>query len=602
MLQPAITLLNRLDYAKKFLLIGGILSIPLLYLAYSTFVDIQHKAQLSEQQSYGISTLTTLRLLPEYIAQSRGMINAKNYGDNSFDSAILERQAYIQRTFDSLLSHPSNHPAFAALHPSLRTLYQRWHAIKASQDSMPADETFAAYSQLIANSLDLINDLGEQSGLLLNTQSQDYYLSRITLVLIPRLAEYLGQVRGLGAGILTRRARTADEQVQLMFTLSHIQDYYGQLNRAIMRLNRNQPNQGKQISQYTEQNHRLIQEFIVSSRSLLLSDSISRLEPSLFFDQGTQSIDSLFILLHKTMQQLHSQVSANQRKFGLQRWILLIGLGLTYLLTIYLFLGLYRAVTSSLQQLQALTTDMAAGNLAPQININSKDELATIGHFLNNIRQQWLHIIQATQDASRHVNQRVFNASDSINQVCQDAIQQNADNKQLHHQLSQLYNNIQTLRTHSQQNHHHHQVLQTNLTHCQQTLQHLRQELRQNSPFATPTAGDHQYSEGLQQLSDAIETMVQNLNMAEDIDQRISAGLDQQNVTVPGLRKGLESSNLLAQDVLASAQDALKQTQALLQASALLSQHVQRFHLTHTDNAQDLGSKSDDSSNVPVSA
>ncbi len=80
---PAMRIMNRLNYHKKFSLLLFIFALPLVFLVYLLFSEINIWRDFARKEREGVVYIQALREFLEPLQQHRGLLNATRHGDNA---------------------------------------------------------------------------------------------------------------------------------------------------------------------------------------------------------------------------------------------------------------------------------------------------------------------------------------------------------------------------------------------------------------------------------------------------------------------------------------------------------------------------------------
>ena len=93
---PAVTLMNRLKYPRKFALMAFVISLPFLTFMYLLINEINLDTAFAKKESLGARYNQSIILFLRDLQQHRGMVNALISGDISFEEELLKIQAQTE--------------------------------------------------------------------------------------------------------------------------------------------------------------------------------------------------------------------------------------------------------------------------------------------------------------------------------------------------------------------------------------------------------------------------------------------------------------------------------------------------------------------------
>jgi methyl-accepting chemotaxis protein len=404
-LQPAIGLMSRLRYAQKFLLIGLVMIVPLAWVVKSYLGVQSDGTSFGNAERAGVVYLkpTTDLLLSIVRARAVAVQVAAHEAPASALAAPRARVGAAIRAVDAA------HGAAASL-----GLPGRWQALRsriqsgiAAPVTTPA-KTLAAYNALATGVEGLIAQDGNNSNMILDPDSDAYYLMDAVLNRVTSLMDTAGQAGDLqtviastGRATLAKRLTLEDLKSSILTTLANNDPDYasaftnthdvamkGQLSRSLGAFDRS-------VQAVTAQLAAVVQGTLNGRRATQL---------------GLVAEDNALALSRATLPVIDHLLAVRLGGFaGASRRTEVIAL-IAMLLALYLFAGFYLSarrsqsdVVDGLAQLQANCTDplsegldaLATGDLTrhidaqvPQIAASTRDELGDVVGAVNAIGER----------------------------------------------------------------------------------------------------------------------------------------------------------------------------------------------------------------------
>ena len=165
----AMSLLARLKIAHKLLIFGAVLALPIVLLLYSAISGYNEGIRYTQKELEGARRLEPLRQLAEDVRVHQRLDYLRLKGDLRWEA---QRKEAAQR-IDSLLASNAD-PQLAA----------RWQQLLTHPPATAA-ESLSVHQQLAAGVRDLLRELGDSSGLVLDPYMDSYYLMELTVTLLP---------------------------------------------------------------------------------------------------------------------------------------------------------------------------------------------------------------------------------------------------------------------------------------------------------------------------------------------------------------------------------------------------------------------------------
>ncbi len=388
-LRPAIRLVERLRYPRKFGLIFIIVLIPLVSLSISLVSTINRDISLLENESRGLAYINAVRLPIEHIQQHRGMTHAYLNGSDEFGERIRRKRPVIDDYMRALSAADRQHGAGFAMADRVAALEHQWHAIKTRSLDQGPVSALKAHSDLIADMIKLVGAVADASGITLDPELDTYYLGDAVARSLPRLIENMGLARAVGAGIATRGAHTRESYIQLSILSSQIAADTKQSSAGLLTAGRINPQTGAGLSSFQSFNDRAISDMqSLLNRLLMDTDTIS-IDGEIVFDTATAAITgsySLYDAIAAEMDRLLGQRMQSAR--GIKRVTQLVVISVL-LVVAYLFAGFYFSVIESINRIGSATRQVAQGDLNTRLVLSTGDELQQVAVDFNAMTKEW---------------------------------------------------------------------------------------------------------------------------------------------------------------------------------------------------------------------
>lgn len=401
LLTPAIKLANQLSFKTKFILVSLLCLLPLIF-----FFSVlsQQQQQLMENSQYehkAARFIVPLRNLLEHIAQTRGMTNVYLAGDQSIEEKVIAKRQEASSDFRQLLQVERELKETLITKAVPESLFQRWQSINNNAFSSEAKVVFSQYSQLIAQVLDFMDTIARQGRMLQDSDPANSYLINSLLHTLPSQVESLGQLRGIGAGILSANNLALENKLQV----SALADRKNalKLDKDISYLLAVAPELTSELSTEYQQAKQQLDSFLLLAEQEIVQVDKAQLSGNDFFAQGSLAISSL-LTLFDNMQVLLSQRMKGQIESANNNIYFYAALMISVIiLLIYAYSGIYFAIRTNLTSMLTATTHISDGDLNSRVALTTKDELQLIACGINEIAESLSHSIIAVRSSSNEI-------------------------------------------------------------------------------------------------------------------------------------------------------------------------------------------------------
>jgi len=381
LLRPGARLMRRLRMPTKMALMGLMLLIPLLMLIVYSASQAQEALRFTRDELAGTQVVTQLIDVVALVQIHRGLTNRVL---SSEPAAATERDAARGRIKEALAAVDKT--AAAGLPFAFDDLWKPAReaclALAEGRHADRRDQAFVEHSEQIEKLRQLVLQVGERSGLLLDPEAASFFLMDMVIERVIPWIETLGQARGQGAALLSRgdannaeRATLVGRADALRATLVDVGFRVGALQRA-----------GVPAPALWEAARNASEAFETNIRKTFTAEVIAG-EPASYFAQGTESIGQVMGFKQQVHARLVGELQSRERRLTSQLWLQLgvSALGVGFML--YLGLAFYASFSGALGVLQGSVSAVAAGNLAHKVQIDGRDELADIGRVVERMSE-----------------------------------------------------------------------------------------------------------------------------------------------------------------------------------------------------------------------
>jgi methyl-accepting chemotaxis protein len=411
---PAIALMNRLRFTQKFMLIGSVVIALVVLLFVQLFNTLTGTIQSSQKELAGIA------LSRDYFA-----LVAETQRHRALSSAVLNGNTAMQSQREGRVEAIRHHRAAveAGLIATLKNrdewgdILERLDLLAAGQAGTVASESFFFHTMLIEKMLLFSSRIADGYGLTLDPEIDSYYLMISATDRLPGGLELLGQLRGLGLGIITRANITDEEKMALVGLLAELDRTVRVIETNLAKTGEYNPDMAAALSDAAIE---LLIE-VNNVKQLLMRQAIGeRFEVSgaQYYEQLTQSIDRGYAIMFDTLfPALERVVEARVSRLEAARALVVAMSCVAAAIVLYLSIGTYLATLGSLRKLADVATVLATGDLRPRLDLRTRDELAVVATSFNQMADAFVRLMQSVRHGADQVldaAQRMAASSEQI--------------------------------------------------------------------------------------------------------------------------------------------------------------------------------------------
>ncbi|WP_153130464.1 methyl-accepting chemotaxis protein [Dechloromonas hortensis] len=411
---PAVALMNRLRYTKKFLLLGTAVGLVMLVLLYTVYTNLNRDIETAQQELIGLQMLKPVNRMAQYMQQHRGLSS----GVLSGNEAMKPKRADKEKEVIDIVAVTDT-----ALSPRLResgawkAIRQDWEAIRSQGLSWTAAESIKRHSAMIAKVQAFMVDIADESQLTLDPVMDTYYFMDTVVTKMPAMLEPLGITRARGTGVLSKKELAPQMRIDISSVVAQMAATLQAQNTNLEKVVRYAPTlQGalsgpsKEFAAGAEKIFALVHEDILSEKFAT--------PPQEYFAQTTQLIDLGYKMMFETLiPQFEKQLE--ERKASAQR-ILSFQVGLAFVVMSivgYLGIGTYYSVIGSVDNFSKGARRLAEGDMTVEFISEGADELHAAGKDFNDMAHAFRKLLGRIQSDVQRLRQAAEQLASSSQQI-----------------------------------------------------------------------------------------------------------------------------------------------------------------------------------------
>lgn len=422
---PAIALLNRLRYPRKFALLGVIASLVIGALLVQLALTLRSNIDFAQRELNALEAVPRVLKVIQLAQQHRGLSAGVLNGDEAMRAQLKKSTADVSlsiKAVDEALKVDTSKSA-AQRWSEVRS---DWASIENGGEQMAARDNLLAHTALIRKAVLALHDLGDDDNLTLDPSADSYYLIDNIVRRIPDVAERLGRLRAMGTGALA--AKAVDEQRRF-----DISSELGELNMAITDFNENltrsiaaNPTVGASLDKLGRDLNANVTKVVDALKVHILKGDFE-MSPQDYFNLTTQTIDIAYTktydeLIPTVDALLAARILADERTFALNAVIA----GVALLTLLYLSTAFSLAVMQSVKELNAGAQALAECDLRTRIQLSARDELSQVAEQFNAMAVSFATVIGKVHGGTVQVAAAAEHLAGSAASVSDGSEQQSA--------------------------------------------------------------------------------------------------------------------------------------------------------------------------------
>jgi len=391
--------MEKLTYSVKFGMIFLVILIPVVTLSGIIIKSELDEVNFLEKERMGLEYYRATRPLIEFLPIHRGLTNTYLHGNITVENSIFEARKEIDNAFATLSSTDAKLNATLDSTSSFTRLKNDWNNIKTNSLAIQAKENFAVHSHLIDDLLKLIVHVADTSGITLDPDIDSYYLGDVLVNRIPVLANELGIIRGVGAGIAAEKFISNEQKLQLSILIDRVEFNGASLKSGLKTAIDSNSNLNKissTFATYTDETHKFenqVKENLINTRTI-------DIDSKTFFEMGSSSISSA-LALYDIVEPSFEAILNERIQFKNMIILASIAIAIGVLLMVtYCFSALFFSIKKEINAIVTATEKLSDGNLTARVHIKTKDEMSIIAKGFNHMATTFSGIVEKMSGVS----------------------------------------------------------------------------------------------------------------------------------------------------------------------------------------------------------
>jgi PAS domain-containing protein len=407
---PAVALMNKLNYAQKFTVLGLIYIVPVTLIMFTLYSHINTVILTSQRQAQGITLINSITHTMQLMQEHRGLELAMLSGNETM------RYAHDAKERELDIAALQLNAAFST-HSDWQHLETDWRALRAQEHSLPLADNFIANTALIDRLQQFKVNIADDYALTFDADIAVYYLIDTTVNKLPTALEQLGQMRTFGTSILITKQLSDTQKIKLFILIAELDNALDSLNTNLEKTSRYNNDMKTGLLAATAEVEQSAQHIIQLVKSDILSEQF--VTPSeTYFAMATAAINNGYEQIYQNLlpsiqHLLDARIQQHKKELQINIGIALM----SFLIVTYIFIGIYQSTVSSVQSLARSAQKFADGDLQARIQLNTRDELTQVGNSFNVMANGFNTLLEANQDDKERLHAIINSAFDAIIQM-----------------------------------------------------------------------------------------------------------------------------------------------------------------------------------------
>jgi len=411
LLSPAIRLMNRMSFSRKFALLEVITLIAVLVTVFSLYVSLSQTIKRTEREYEGLllaqKAVKTIQLIQQFRGLSVGAV-----GGNSDINRV--REVKLREVESELARLAAQLPVNSIQLESWKVITTNWKHIEAKGVQSTREENFNALTNLIDQIMVFESDISDMYGLTADPNLDTYFLTHTSGAELLMTLESLGQVRAYGTGILSEYKVTGKEVAKIKALITQLNLTFPPLKTSIRKASYYNPALKKPLELTYANIERASSQVVNTVVNQILTHHFYE-TPAEFFISVTKAIDIGYNELYATLFPAAENLLKERIWHAKTLLNVTIGLaGLLVLMLTYFLTAIYSATIGSILTLTQSVSGFVHGNMQDRVHLKTHDELRKIGDSFNIMADEIAELMAARQATMQYTRSLIESNIDPL--------------------------------------------------------------------------------------------------------------------------------------------------------------------------------------------
>lgn len=416
---PAITLLNRISYNKKFTLLWLLSLVSIAVVVYGLAVNLDRVIKPSRQQLEGLALIKPVVMATQSLQLHRGLSTALLGGNETLNDRRADQEKKVDEAFRVMMK---SLPAELVAGKEFQHIIDGWAQLRQGWSGRTEAENFVGHTRLIGEIQSFKTFISDKYSLALDQDISSHYMVDTAINKLPQVLERLGQLRAYGAGILARKEITEDQKFRLKVMIIELDTALGQLDTSFSKTSHHNPAlketlrvMNSDIADLVRRIADLISADILSGRFTTSSED--------FLFMATTAIDRSYVLMYDRMLPMVEEVIKARTDRTKQEMLISAGISFfIFVLVVYFSVSIYYAIIDNIRMLERSARAFAGGDLSTRIKLDTRDEFRQIGDSFNEMADGFSALLEAQSESGVRLRSIIETALDAVVQMDDEGI------------------------------------------------------------------------------------------------------------------------------------------------------------------------------------
>jgi methyl-accepting chemotaxis protein len=439
LLAPAIMLMNKLTYAKKFGVISLTFFIPLLLLSYAIINQTYQSIQKTVVGQDSLAAINELLVVVDEAAYYRDICSVQIIysADVELKDVCDKLESNIYKNMNALIIKHRGKPVSATLEEKLPSWKKKLARVAENRQSVIQDQ-FNQFNKVVSDLLFVASDTAQASGISLDSNENVQLLLKVLLKDYPAYKETIGFAHSVGVFAIVQSFLSAG-------TFDVLNNVYDRMDSSIVSMKQSHKVLIKENATFIR-----LFEKVFPQVEKDFSDFLNKIDEEIIAASNVEIKwpDLTEFYLSKTGNTTQFRELAlgeldeilENRIAELTQKLITVAVAIAFvmLLIVYLYAAFFWSVRSTVGEFHDAAQKISAGDMRVRVSVASQDEMGELTTEFNEMVEKIHSLMQAVQVTSNEVSSSMVKVGSNAEQSEKAANEQLAQTEQVASAMTEM--------------------------------------------------------------------------------------------------------------------------------------------------------------------
>lgn len=565
MLAPVVSLMNKLQYRNKFLLIGCIFVLQVAVLMYFLVAEMNDNIEFNQKERAGVEYIRAVVPVLSSVQDHQMYVHLFNSGDPLAKERLASYQIEMGKYIKDVDMAEQKLGSILKSQEKWEAVKAKWQNVKSQSLRVSPQQAIALHAELSDDIADLISHVGDTSNLILDPALDSFYTMDAVITKMPLIIKKTEQARLLGANAASREL-SAQERADFTIMGGLIKSNAENATKGLGVAYKENPLVKNRLDGHVTAMNKELGGFLDLLVKLTGTEA-GNINPNALLESGQRASLESRKLYDAEIKMLDDIIAARVDKYNTHKLYIMSGnLAVFLLVLLPLFLAFGISVKTSVSELQNLMAKVETGDFTARGEVFSEDEFSVLTKAVNKTLDVLSAMIGDIRDATINLKNSSEGLIDISTTLAANSEQMSAKFCTVSATVEEISANIEETASSTDE-----------VSHGVDAVASLANQMSEASGGAARTA--ESIAVEVKQVSTVVEGISQSINRVAASAGDVSAAMDDVDRAVQDINQSLNNVSQNCErsiGITLEAEGRSQETTAIIQKLSLASKQINK--------------------------